>query len=221
MRPLKHCEPRPGSLSSSLGFMAQHTHYSGGLRRWPRTRRRVDGGSSFVRAVATRDPAQLPRQFMSCLISYVNHLGKHFFQGCVRHITTRSTRRRRAIKPRCPGGCNPRPRHPPDMASTSSFRRDRLTSVILPVLTTLFVLLANLHGVQAHRPFVHRASNDTPTVQKPQIDNFIVKGLKEHTPQTRYYDFVVSQMNGAPDGFVKPMLVVNGKILQYVKLTQN
>ena len=37
-----------------------------------------------------------------------------------------------------------------------------------------------------------------------------MNGLAGQAPQTRSYDFVVSQVQGAPDGVSKPMLVVNG-----------
>lgn len=31
------------------------------------------------------------------------------------------------------------------------------------------------------------------------------------TPTTRYYEWVVEEANGSPDGFERPMLVVNGE----------
>ncbi|EKM52894.1 uncharacterized protein PHACADRAFT_149824 [Phanerochaete carnosa HHB-10118-sp] len=48
------------------------------------------------------------------------------------------------------------------------------------------------------------------TVSVPSIDNFVVGSIIGEPPRTRYFDFVVSQMDGAPDGFTKSMLVVNG-----------
>ncbi|GJE96101.1 multicopper oxidase [Phanerochaete sordida] len=51
---------------------------------------------------------------------------------------------------------------------------------------------------------------DFPTVRVPSADNFVLNDLTGQPPQTRYYEFVVEQLWGAPDGVVKPMLVVNG-----------
>ncbi|KWU44544.1 hypothetical protein RHOSPDRAFT_17827 [Rhodotorula sp. JG-1b] len=50
-------------------------------------------------------------------------------------------------------------------------------------------------------------------VQVPPASNFILRGqqvLAQEPATTRYYDFVLEQRNGAPDGFNKTMLVVNG-----------
>ena len=92
----------------------------------------------------------------------------------------------------------------------------RASLLRIPVFTTLFVLLTffgALHGALAHPSIVlHRDPNDAPTVKPPSFENFVVKGLAGQPPQTRYYDFVVSQMTGAPDGFSKSMLVVNGAL---------
>ena len=51
-------------------------------------------------------------------------------------------------------------------------------------------------------------------VQVPPASNFILRGqqvLAQEPATTRYYDFVLEQRNGAPDGFNKTMLVVNGE----------
>ncbi|GJE98919.1 cupredoxin domain-containing protein [Phanerochaete sordida] len=66
----------------------------------------------------------------------------------------------------------------------------------------------------------HHHSNDTgnanatasnlPSLQPTPQDNFFLNGLAGQPPQTRSYDFVVSQVEGAPDGVSKLMLVVNG-----------
>ena len=47
-------------------------------------------------------------------------------------------------------------------------------------------------------------------VSVPSPNNFVVGSIIGQPPTTRHYNFVVSQRQGAPDGFSKPMLVVNG-----------
>lgn len=50
-------------------------------------------------------------------------------------------------------------------------------------------------------------------VQVPPASNFVLRGqqaLAQEPATTRYYDFVLEQRYGAPDGFNKTMLVVNG-----------
>ncbi|EKM55004.1 uncharacterized protein PHACADRAFT_60261, partial [Phanerochaete carnosa HHB-10118-sp] len=49
-----------------------------------------------------------------------------------------------------------------------------------------------------------------PPLQPTPQDNFVLNGLAGQPAQTRSYDFVISQVQGAPDGVSKPMLVVNG-----------
>ncbi|KIP03948.1 ferroxidase/laccase group [Phlebiopsis gigantea 11061_1 CR5-6] len=49
------------------------------------------------------------------------------------------------------------------------------------------------------------------TVSAPPASSFFLNGLKGQAPTTRYYDFVVSERTGSPDGYSKPMLVVNGQ----------
>ncbi|EKM52861.1 uncharacterized protein PHACADRAFT_100787 [Phanerochaete carnosa HHB-10118-sp] len=48
------------------------------------------------------------------------------------------------------------------------------------------------------------------TVSVPGANNFVVGSIFGEPPKTRHYNFVVSEMKGAPDGFTKNMLVVNG-----------
>ena len=45
------------------------------------------------------------------------------------------------------------------------------------------------------------------------MSNFVLNGLAGQGPTTRTYDFVVTEATGSPDGFDRPMLVVNGKEL--------
>ena len=69
-------------------------------------------------------------------------------------------------------------------------------------------ILTVLYGVQAFPSTVRPASSQIVSV--PPMSNFVLNGLKRQPPQTRYYEFTVSEMIGAPDGVEKPMLVVNG-----------
>ena len=66
-------------------------------------------------------------------------------------------------------------------------------------------------------PVVDSTPRDVSTlgriVKTPPASNFVLNGLQGQRPRTRTYDFVVSEMKGAPDGFAKPMLVVNGVYL--------
>lgn len=71
---------------------------------------------------------------------------------------------------------------------------------------------------QAH-PSLASTSSSSPDgsdrdVQVPPASNFVLRGqqaLAQEPARTRYYDFVLEQRSGAPDGFQKTMLVVNGK----------
>lgn len=51
----------------------------------------------------------------------------------------------------------------------------------------------------------------TVPLQSSPPSNFVLNGLKGQPPQTRVYAFNVSNALGAPDGVVRPMLVVNGE----------
>lgn len=50
----------------------------------------------------------------------------------------------------------------------------------------------------------------TPPLATPVQNNFVLDGLAGQVPQTRTYHFEISQVQGAPDGVSKLMLVVNG-----------
>jgi hypothetical protein len=49
-----------------------------------------------------------------------------------------------------------------------------------------------------------------PTLQSQLSSNFVLTGLVGIPAQTRVFNFTISQVQGAPDGFSRPMLVVNG-----------
>ena len=65
-----------------------------------------------------------------------------------------------------------------------------------------------------HRPLdsssSSTSSSPTPSLIPSPQSNFVLDGLKGQPPQTRTYHFVVSEVEGAPDGALRPMLVVNG-----------
>ena len=95
--------------------------------------------------------------------------------------------------------------------ATHTFRRVCRASFALPLLAVATVFGLAARGVQAvpHAEVAELVSRAT-TVQAPPSTSFFLNGLKGQPPQTRHYDFVVSEMTGAPDGVTKSMLVVNG-----------
>jgi hypothetical protein len=56
------------------------------------------------------------------------------------------------------------------------------------------------------------SSKLSPLKPTPE-DNFVLGTIIGQPPQTRRYHFTVSEVQGAPDGVSKPMLVVNGTII--------
>jgi hypothetical protein len=56
-------------------------------------------------------------------------------------------------------------------------------------------------------------SSKLPLLKPMPEDNFVLGTIIGQPPQTRRYHFTVSEVQGAPDGVSKPMLVVNGTIL--------
>ncbi|KAI0092237.1 multicopper oxidase 2A [Irpex rosettiformis] len=53
------------------------------------------------------------------------------------------------------------------------------------------------------------SSNLLPLLATPP-NNFVLGTIKGQPPQTRFYNFTISKVQGAPDGVSKPMLVANG-----------
>ena len=75
----------------------------------------------------------------------------------------------------------------------------------------------NPHGHPAHLHARHElAKRDSVTT--PNASSFVLNGLKGEAATTRNYDFVISEMTGAPDGFSKQMLVVNGMLFSCLAL---
>ncbi|POY75890.1 hypothetical protein BMF94_0973 [Rhodotorula taiwanensis] len=101
-------------------------------------------------------------------------------------------------------------------------RRRRAAAVATALLLVAVALGVGLGVGLRHRKSVADDASATiaPTsqraplaVQTPPESNFVLKGqtaMSAEAPTTRYYDFVVQQRDGAPDGFNKSMLVVNG-----------
>ena len=100
--------------------------------------------------------------------------------------------------------------------TTGTSSRLRYVSFALPLLVIAMVFGLGASGVHAvpHSEGSGLFSRDTNNigVKAPPSSSFFLNGLKGQRPQTRHYNFVISQMNGAPDGFTKPMLVVNGRL---------
>lgn len=99
-----------------------------------------------------------------------------------------------------------------------SVRPPRRTLVTALAALALLVILALALGLGLGLGLDHRhsksASADSaatfPDLQSTPSENFYLNGLQGQQPQTRTYNFVISQVQGAPDGVSKPMLVVNG-----------
>ncbi|KAI0338648.1 multicopper oxidase 2A [Trametopsis cervina] len=100
-------------------------------------------------------------------------------------------------------------------------RRSR-TILVLSVLALLVILgLALGLGLGLGLKHHHSGSSDDssassstpsnlPALQPTPQENFIIGSIKGQPPQTRTYSFNVAEVQGAPDGVSKPMLVVNG-----------
>ncbi|KIP03947.1 ferroxidase/laccase group [Phlebiopsis gigantea 11061_1 CR5-6] len=87
--------------------------------------------------------------------------------------------------------------------------RLRYVSLVLPILVIAMIFGLGVEGVHA----IEILPRDTSSVsvKAPPSSSFFLNGLKGQRPTTRHYNFVVSEIPGAPDGFSKPMLVVNGQ----------
>ena len=107
---------------------------------------------------------------------------------------------------------------------TSDWRTRRSTKIIIGT-AVLFVIALSIGlsvglGVGLNVRDSHKktssgsssssSSSTLPPLQSTPQSNFVLDGLKGQPPQTRFFNFTVSQVQGAPDGISKPMLVVNG-----------
>nr|AAS21661.1 multicopper oxidase 2A-I8 splice variant [Phanerodontia chrysosporium] len=90
-----------------------------------------------------------------------------------------------------------------------------IAALLLIVALALGLGLGLGLGLKHHHDSTAPASTNSsgqslPSLQPTPQNNFVLDGLAGQPPQTRSYDFVISQVLGAPDGVSKPMLVVNG-----------
>ncbi|BGP59358.1 hypothetical protein NBRC10512_005153 [Rhodotorula toruloides] len=113
-----------------------------------------------------------------------------------------------------------------DSPQPDSHRRRwiRTLAVAIGGLVVLAVALGVGLGVGLRHPSQNRAvatsvngtnstSADGGRVLAQPSSNFVLKGqaaMAKEPPTTRHYDFLLEERTGSPDGFDKPMLVVNG-----------
>lgn len=114
-----------------------------------------------------------------------------------------------------------------DSPQPDSHRRRwiRTLAVAIGGLVVLAVALGVGLGVGLRHPSQNRAvatsvngtnstSADGGRVLAQPSSNFVLKGqaaMAKEPPTTRHYDFLLEERTGSPDGFDKPMLVVNGE----------
>ncbi|KAA1477561.1 multicopper oxidase 2A [Dentipellis sp. KUC8613] len=102
------------------------------------------------------------------------------------------------------------------VAAKPRYGRSRLlllsTAAVVIVLALALGLGLGLGLKHHHHSTAASASSQTnlAPLQNATVDNFVLNGLAGQQPQTREYNFTVGQVQGAPDGFSRPMLVVNG-----------
>ena len=89
-----------------------------------------------------------------------------------------------------------------------------LAALLLVAALALGLGLGLKHGHGSSSTTAANSSSSSgqtlPPLQPTPQENFVLDGLAGQAPRTRSYDFVVAQVQGAPDGVGKPMLVVNG-----------
>ena len=95
------------------------------------------------------------------------------------------------------------------MAVTSSFLR------VISVAAVVFALALGLglgFGLGFRLKHTHPAAvyPPVPASLSQPASNFVLNNLAGQPPQTRVFNFTLSQVQGAPDGYSRPMLVVNG-----------
>ena len=103
-------------------------------------------------------------------------------------------------------------------------QRRSLVSFVIAVVTVVVVLALAL-GLGLGLGLKHSSPKSTSTssnpgatsptpalLQPPDASNFTLNMLTGQPPQTRVFNFTLSQVQGAPDGVSRPMLAVNSKI---------
>ncbi|PSR73268.1 hypothetical protein PHLCEN_2v10883 [Hermanssonia centrifuga] len=108
--------------------------------------------------------------------------------------------------------------HPPvsptPVSRTGSPRRSRVifasaTIGLMAILALALGLGLGLGLKHHHHDSTAATASSLPPLQTSSADNFALGKVQGQAPQTRSYNFTISQVNGAPDGVSKPMLVVN------------
>jgi hypothetical protein len=104
------------------------------------------------------------------------------------------------------------------MAAGNSARRLRHLSLVLAA--TLVLVLALGLGLGLGLKHKHHSANTSVAPSQPSsalqsqpASNFILSNITGQTPQTRVFNFTIGTVQGAPDGFSRPMLAVNGTAL--------
>lgn len=104
--------------------------------------------------------------------------------------------------------------------------RQRSFKLILFVAAAAIVVVALALGLGLGLGLKHKNSSSTqatsqpsasstpsfPPLQPQNASNFVLNQLIGQPPQTRVFNFTVGQVQGAPDGFSRPMLTVNGML---------
>nr|AAS21667.1 multicopper oxidase 3B-I10 splice variant [Phanerodontia chrysosporium] len=102
----------------------------------------------------------------------------------------------------------PHSNHDTQSASPRRRRPHAAHAALLAVFLLGVALLAlGVWGTYASSP---RGPSLPRELQRTPHTHFALDGLRGQPPQTRSHAFVVSEVEGAPDGVRKPMLVVNG-----------
>ena len=83
----------------------------------------------------------------------------------------------------------------------------RYRAILLAIV--LLVLLALGLGLGLGLGLKHNSAAESQLQSQPE-SNFVLHNLTAQPSQTRVYNFTLSQVQGAPDGFSRPMLAVNG-----------
>lgn len=99
------------------------------------------------------------------------------------------------------------------MAAANTARRFRLLILAVAALLVLALALGLGLGLglrKKHPANSSAASQPSSALQSQPASNFVLNNIAGQPPQTRVFNFTLGQVQGAPDGFSRPMLVVNG-----------
>jgi hypothetical protein len=99
-------------------------------------------------------------------------------------------------------------------AGNSTRRRFRHLSLVLAATLVLILALGLGLGLGLKHKH-HSAAPSQPSIalQSQPASNFILSNIIGQPPQTRVFNFTIGTVQGAPDGFSRPMLAVNGTSL--------